>query len=68
MPNYPLQIRIGDCMLTCDTVEDAATLAPVTGIVAGEAGKQYSLEQLEKMVATLQRYDRRTGRLRTPTM
>lgn len=59
-----LQIRIGDCVLTCENEEDAAILRPVDGIVAGGSVEDYRVDQLDKMVATLERYDRRTGRLR----
>jgi hypothetical protein len=64
MENRICELRIGDCLLVCETEAEAAILKPVEGIVAGESGDQYSLEQLELMVVTLQRYDRRTGRLR----
>lgn len=64
MPGETLQIRIGDCVLTCENEEDAAILRPVDGIVTGGSVEDYSVDQLEKMVATLERYDRRTGRLR----
>ena len=64
MENCTRRLRIGDTLVDCETEEDAAILRPVADIVAGESGEKYSLEQLELMVVTLQRYDRRTGRLR----
>lgn len=63
MENCTRRLQIGDSLVVCETEEDAAILRPVTDIVAGESGEQYSVEQLELMVVTLQRYDRRTGRL-----
>ena len=64
MENRICELRIGDFLLVCETAADAAILKPVQSIVAGDSGDQYSVEQLELMVVTLQRYDRRTGRLR----
>jgi len=59
-----LKVHIGDDLLMCENAEDAAILELVDGILANGSTEAYSLEELEKIVATLQRYDRRTGRLR----
>jgi len=64
MPDETLQVRIGECLLMCDNAEDAAILEPIDDMLTGGSTDAYSLEQLEKMVVTLERYDRRTGRLR----
>jgi hypothetical protein len=65
MSRDALRIRIGDCVVTCENEEDAAILRPVDEIVAGGSVEDYSTDQLERMVVTLERYDHRTGRLRT---
>lgn len=64
MPDDMLLVRIGQCLLRCASIEDAAILAPVDAMLAGGSPAAYSLDQLEQMVVTLERYDRRTGRLR----
>ena len=64
MESYTRRLRIGDTLVVCEADADAVVLAPVIDIVAGDSGDQYTLQQLELMVTTLQRYDRRTGRIR----
>jgi len=59
-----LQVRIGDHLLVCESAEDASILGPIDAILTTGLTDAYSLDQLEKMVVTLKRYDRRTGRLR----
>jgi hypothetical protein len=60
----PLQIRIGNDLLVCESVEHASILEPVNEILITGLTDAYSVDQLEEMVITLERYDRRTGRLR----
>jgi hypothetical protein len=60
----PLQVRIGKDWVICESVEDASILQPVNAILTTGLTDAYSIDQLEEMVVTLERYDHRTGRLR----
>jgi hypothetical protein len=64
MPGDSLNVQIGDCLLVCDTAEDASVLRPVNRVLASGSTAAYSIAELEQMVVTLERYDPRTGRLR----
>jgi hypothetical protein len=64
MPRDSLNVQIGDCLLVCDTAEDATILGPVDRVLASGSTAAYSIAELEQMVVTLERYDPRTGRLR----
>ena len=57
------QVRIGDDLLYCESAHDAAILKPVDEIMTTGMSEAYSLEELDRMVVTLRRYDRLTGRL-----
>jgi hypothetical protein len=64
MPEFSQYVQIGDCLLECENAEDAIILEPVDRMLASGTTAAYTVEELERMVVTLERYDRLTGRLR----
>jgi hypothetical protein len=65
MPNENcLHVQIGDCLILCDSADDVTILEPVDRLLSGGSTAAYTVEELETMVVTLERYGRRTGRRR----
>jgi hypothetical protein len=53
-----LQVLIGDSPLQCHAVDDKMILEPVGGILADKSTEGYRLEELDRMIDTLAKYDR----------
>ncbi len=52
-----LQVAVGDQIIQCRNVDDKVQLEPVGGILADGSTEGYGLDELDKMVGVLSRYD-----------
>ena len=53
-----LKVSVGGALLPCHTPEHAAILEPVGGILIDRSTDGYTLDEIERMAATLSQYAR----------